>query len=156
MQIDDKENMNSTEASLDELFAVASPPPSLSVKKKPTIRSLHASSLSLDAAASPSSSSTDNDSPLCVNRLTSRFRPKPKVRRTLSMFQKPGDLLDTEMEEMNNFTPTQSPCREFLKTDECQILPCFGIKDDTLKRIDHKTVPAPFLSVVLTNSCLRF
>lgn len=133
MQIDDKENLNSTEASLDELFAVASPPPSLSIKKNPTIRALHASSLSMDATSSPSSS-TDNDSPLCVDRFTSRFRPKPKVRRTLSMFQKPGDLLDTEMEETNN------SCREVLKTDECQILPCFGIRDDMLKRIDHRTV----------------
>jgi hypothetical protein len=139
MQIDDKENMNSTEASLDELFAMASPPPSLSIKKNPTIRALHASSLSLDAAASPSSS-TDNDSPLCANRFTSRFRPKPKVRRTLSMFQKPGDLLDTEMEETNNCTPTQLPCRELVKSDECQILPCFGIKEDMLKRIECKTV----------------
>jgi len=142
MQIDDKENMNSTEATLDELFAVASPPPSLSIKKQPMIRAFHASSLSLDTTASPCSSSTDNDSPLRMNRFPSRSRPT-KVRRTLSMFQNPGDLLDSEMEETNNGTPIQLPCREFWKTDECQILPCFGIKACPLKRIDHKTVP-PF------------
>jgi hypothetical protein len=135
MDVDDKENMNSTEASLDELFAVASPPPSVSMKNT-SFRALHASSHSMDAG----SSGSEMDSPLCLNRFTSRFRPKPKVRRTLSMFQKPGDLLDTEMEETNNVTPPQLPCREFMKTDECQILPCFGIKDDMLKRIDHKTV----------------
>lgn len=135
MQIDDKENVNSTEATLDEIFAVASPPPSISVKKNPNFRGLHASSHSMDA--SPQSSGSELDSPLCMTRFTSRFRPKPKVRRTLSMFQKPGDLLDTEMEETSNYTPLQLPR---LKTDECQILPCFGVKDDMLKRIDHKTV----------------
>lgn len=139
MDVDDKENANVSEPSLDELFAVASPPPSASVKKAPTFRALHASSFSMDASPR-STSGSENDSPLCINRLNSRFRPKPKVRRTLSMFQKPGELLDTEMEETNNVTPPQMPCREFMKTDECQILPCFGIKDDMLKRIDHKTV----------------
>lgn len=92
---------------------------------------------------SPRSASTSEvDSPLyAVNRLNSRFRPKPKVRRTLSMFQKPGDLLNTEMEEtIRDCTPPQMPCREFMKMDECQILPCFGVKDDMLKRIDHETV----------------
>src|SRR5208282_5326849 len=138
MQVDDKENMNSTEASLDELFAISSPPPSVSINKAPAFRALHAPSHSMDA--SPCSSASEMDSPLCVNRFTSRHRPKPKVRRTLSMFQKPGDLLDSEMEETNSYTPPQLPCREFMKTDECQILPCFGIKDDMLKRIDHKTV----------------
>lgn len=139
MDVDDKENANVSEPSLDELFAVASPPPSTSAKKAPTFRALHASSFSMDASPR-STSGSENDSPLCINRLNSRFRPKPKVRRTLSMFQKPGELLDTEMEETNNVTPPQMPCREFMKTDECQILPCFGIKDDMLKRIDHKTV----------------
>jgi hypothetical protein len=138
MQVDNKENMNSTEASLDELFAITSPPPSVSINRAPAFRTLHAASHSMDA--SPSSSASETDSPLCMNRFTSRSRPKPKVRRTLSMFQKPGDLLDTEMEETNNYTPPQLPCRDFMKTDECQILPCFGIKDDMLKRIDHKTV----------------
>jgi M-phase inducer tyrosine phosphatase len=136
MDIDDKENLNSTEATMEELFA-GTPPPSISIKKNPTFRALHVPSHSMDA--SPSSGS-DIDSPLCLNRFTSRFRPKPKVRRTLSMFQKPGDLLDTEMEETNHCTPPQLPCKDFMKTDECQILPCFGIKDDMLKRIDHKTV----------------
>jgi hypothetical protein len=145
MDVDDKENMNSTEASLDELFAIASPPPSLSIKKNPSFRALHAGS-----------SGSEMDSPLCVNRFTSRFRPKPKVRRTLSMFQKPGDLLDTEMEETNNVTPPQLPCREFMKTDECQILPCFGIKDDMLKRIDQKTV-RPSKTVLMTVArCTRW
>jgi len=138
MQVDDKENMNPTEASLDELFAIASPPPSASANMNPTFRALHAASHSMDARSSLSSA--EMDSPLCISRFTSRFQPKPKVRRTLSMFQKPGDLLDTEMEETSNYTPPQLPCREFTKTDECQILPCFGIKDDMLKRIDHKTV----------------
>jgi hypothetical protein len=138
MDVDDKENVNSTEASLDELFAVATPPPSIAIKKNTTFRALHAPSHSMDA--SPSSGSEMGDTPLCLNRFTSRFRPKPKVRRTLSMFQKPGDLLDTEMEETNHYTPPQLPCRDFMKTDECQILPCFGIRDDMLKRIDHKTV----------------
>jgi len=139
MQVDDKENVNSTEASLDELFAVASPPPTLSIQKNPTFRALHAQSHSMDASPR-SSSGSEIDSPLCMQRFTSRSRPKPKVRRTLSMFQKPGELLDTEMEETNNCTPVALPCREFMKTDECQILPCFGIKDDMLKRINHKTV----------------
>ena len=148
MQVDDKENMISTEASLDELFAVASPPPSVAINKHPTFRALHASSHSMDASPR-STSGSEIDSPLCGNRFTSRFRPKPKVRRTLSMFQKPGDLLDTEMEETNNYTPPQLPCREFMKTDECQILPCFGIKDDMLKRIDHKTVRRFVLRVLI-------
>src|SRR5271170_5325119 len=139
MQIDDKENINSTEASLEEIFTVASPPPSISINRNPTFRALHAPSHSMDASPR-SSSGSEMDSPLCLSRFTSRFRPKPKVRRTLSMFQKPGELLDTEMEETNNYTPPQLPCREFMKNDECQILPCFGIKDDMLKRIDHKTV----------------
>jgi hypothetical protein len=143
MDIDNKENIGAPEPSLDELFAVASPPPTVSIKKNLTFRALHTSSFSMDASPR-SSSGSENDSPLCINRLDSRFRPKPKVRRTLSMFQKPGDLLDTEMEETNNITPPQLPCREFLKTDECQILPCFGIRDDMLKRIDHKTVAPPF------------
>ena len=57
------------------------------------------------------------------------------------MFQKPGDLLNSEMEEtIRDCTPPQMPCKEFMKTDECQILPCFGVKNDMLKRIDHKTV----------------
>jgi hypothetical protein len=136
MQVDNKENMNSTEASLGELFAIGSPP--LSINRPPAFRTLHTASHSMDG--SPSSSAPEIDSPLCINRFTSRSRPKPKVRRTLSMYQKPGDLLDTEMEETNNYTPPQLPCREFMKTDECQILPCFGIKDDMLKRIDHRTV----------------
>ena len=136
MDIDDKENVNSTEASLDELFAVASPPPSISVKKDPAIRALHTSSHSMDA--SPSSAS-ENDSPLCLSRFTSRHRPKPKVRRTLSMFQKPGDVIDTEMEE-TGCTASQLPCREFMKQEECQILPCFGVKEDMLKRINCQTV----------------
>jgi hypothetical protein len=135
MQVDDKENMNSTEATLDQIFAVASPPPSVSINKNPTFRGLHATSHSMDA--SPQSSGSEMDSPLCMNRFTSQFRPKPKVRRTLSMFQKPGDFLDTEMEDSNSYAPLQLPCQ---KPDECQILPCFGVKDDMLKRIDHKTV----------------
>ena len=145
MQVDEKENMNSTEATLDELFEMASPPPSVSVNRNPTFRTLHASSQSLDA----SSSGSEMDSPLCISRFTSRFRPKSKVRRTLSMFQKPGDLLDTEMEETNNFPPPQLPCREFMKSDECQILPCFGIKDDMLKRIDHKTVCFYYIKLIV-------
>ena len=92
MDVDNKENAGAPEPSLDELFAVASPPPSVSVKKNPTFRAVHASSFSMDASPR-SSSGSENDSPLCLNRLNSRFRPKPKVRRTLSMFQKPGDLL---------------------------------------------------------------
>ena len=152
MQVDDKENMNSTEASLDELFTMASPPPSVSIKKAPAFRALHATSHSMDS--SPCSSASEMDSPLFANRFTSRSRPKPKVRRTLSMFQKPGDLLDTEMEETNNYTPPQLPCRDFMKTDECQILPCFGIKDDMLKRIDHKTVY--YISFNANDSCLMY
>src|SRR5271170_2799780 len=148
MQVDDKENMTSTEPSLDELFAIASPPPSVAINKHPTFRALHSSSHSMDASPH-STSGSEIDSPLCGNRFTSRFRPKPKVRRTLSMFQKPGDLLDTEMEETSNYTPPQLPCREFMKTDECQILPCFGIKDDMLKRIDHKTVRRFVLRVLI-------
>jgi hypothetical protein len=136
MQVDDKENINSTEASLDTIFATGSPPPS--INRHPKFRALHAPSHSMDE--SPSSSIGEMDSPLCVNRFTSRFRPKPKVRRTLSMFQNPGELLDTEMEETNHCTPPQLSGRELTKADECQILPCFGIKDDMLKRIDHKTV----------------
>jgi M-phase inducer tyrosine phosphatase len=135
MQVDDKENMNSTEATLDEIFAVASPPPSVSVKKNPVFRGLHTSSHSMDVSSQ--SSESEIDSPLCMSRFTSRFRPKPKVRRTLSMFQKPGDLLDTEMEDTNNYSPLQLPCQ---KPDECQILPCFGVRDDMLKRIEPKTV----------------
>jgi hypothetical protein len=152
MQVDDKENMNSTEASLDELFAVASPPPSVSINRNSTFRALHTNSHSFDA----SSSGSEMDSPLCVSRFTSRFRPKPKVRRTLSMFQKPGDLLDTEMEETSNYTPPQLPCREFMKAEECQILPCFGIKDDMLKRIDHKTVYHHIAELIVVTRCIRW
>jgi hypothetical protein len=144
MDIDDKENVNSTEASLDELFAVASPPPTISIKKNPTFRALHVSSHSMDA--SPSSSS-ETDSPLCLNRLTARHRPRHKVRRTLSMFQKPGDVLDAEAEE-TGCTPPQVPCREFMKQEECQILPCFGVKEDMLKRINCQTVA---LSTILAD-----
>lgn len=143
MDIDDKENVNSTEASLDELFVVASPPPTISLPKNSTFRALHVSSHSMDA--SPSSAS-DMESPLCLNRFTSRHRPKPKVRRTLSMFQKPGDVMDTEMEE-TSCTPSQMPCREFTKNEECQILPCFGVKEDMLKRINHQTVLLSALKV---------
>jgi hypothetical protein len=137
MEIDNKENVNSTEASLDELFAVASPPPSISIKRNPTIRALHVSSHSMDA--SPSANNSEVESPLCINRFTSRHRPKPKVRRTLSMFQKPGDVIDTEMEDSGCNT-SQLPCREFMKQEECQILPCFGVKEDMLKRINCQTV----------------
>ena len=140
MQID-KENINSTDVSLDELFNTATPP-SVTLNRNPTFRTVHAASHSLDA----SSSGSELDSPLCMGRLTSRFRPKHKVRRTLSMFQKPGDLLDTEMEETSSAAPPLL-CREFVKTDECQILPCFGVKDDMLKRIDHKTVTHRIWSV---------
>ena len=154
MQVDDKENSVSTDVSLDEIFKVATPPPSVTVPRNPTLRAAHATSHSCDA----SSSGSELDSPLCVGRFTSRFRPKAKVRRTLSMFQKPGDLLDTEMEETNDVTPPSLPCREFTKTDECQILPCFGIKDDMLKRIDHRTViphiSRPFYLMWANGSCL--
>jgi hypothetical protein len=52
------------------------------------------------------------------------------------MFQHPVDVIDSEMEES---TPRVA-CRDFLKTEECQILPCFQVKEDMLKRIDCKTV----------------
>jgi hypothetical protein len=137
MDIDDKENIDSIKTSLHEIFTDATPPPSITTRRNPTFRRLHISSHSVDE--SPRSSESETDSPLCGDRFTSRFRPKQKVRRTLSMFQKPGDLLDTEIEEGCNATPPQAPC-ESMKAEECQILPCFGIKDDMLKRIDNKTV----------------
>jgi hypothetical protein len=156
MQLDDKENIASTEVSLDSIFSMGSPPPSVGVKKNLAFRTLDSSSHNIDTPPR-SVSLSEVDSPLCgSNKYTHRFRPKPKVRRTLSMFQKPDEFLDTEMEEAEDCTPPQVlPCRD-PKTDECQILPCFGVKEDMLKRIDDKTVFAFPSTRGVNKSCLAF
>lgn len=65
---------------------------------------------------------------------TLSMRPRTKVRRTQSMFQHLGDFLaqerSREMEEELDSTPSS----------ECRLLPCFGVSEDGLKRIDKETL----------------
>lgn len=56
-------------------------------------------------------------------------RPKGKIRRTISMFDREDDVMDKDVPKF------LSP-----KTEEATILPSFSSKDDNLRRIDHSTL----------------
>lgn len=56
-------------------------------------------------------------------------RPKGKIRRTISMFDRQDDVMDKDVPKF------MSP-----KSEEATILPSFSSKDDNLRRIDHSTL----------------
>ncbi|OLL23926.1 M-phase inducer phosphatase [Neolecta irregularis DAH-3] len=105
----------------------------------PVLAHLYGDSSS-DSPSSYSAHPDPNESPLAnikPDKSLSRFRP-PRFRRTQSMFQRPGDIVAATP------TPTISQPVSFSspKIDDNPdgtILPCFNVKEDQLKRIDHNT-----------------
>jgi M-phase inducer tyrosine phosphatase len=90
----------------------------------------------------PFAAGTDPDgspiAPLNRQARPSFQRPKGKVRRTMSMFENPQDVMQEDAkDEEGKINPCPSP-----KVDpgENSYLPCFNVKDDPLRRITRSTL----------------
>lgn len=82
----------------------------------------------------PTNTSLDGSPVAPLNRQKFQ-RPRGKIRRTLSMFEHPEDVMqrDVQGDDMDLSPVKSSP-------GESSILPCFSSKDDTLRRIDKSTL----------------
>lgn len=83
----------------------------------------------------PTNTSLDGSPVAPLNR--QKFpRPRGKIRRTLSMFENPKDVMkrDVQIQACVDLSPVKS------SPGESSILPCFSSKDDTLRRIDKATL----------------
>ena len=122
-----KENLDLT---LGDLFNAAASP--VRAVKSATMESLPVFSWCKEDVASHHMVAEPEDE--CMNktnRPASRLAPfarPPKVRRTISMVQNAGEFV----------VPSSSAGLE--PTGGVRILPCFTIKDDPLKRINHETL----------------
>ncbi|KAF8475533.1 hypothetical protein BDZ91DRAFT_673360 [Kalaharituber pfeilii] len=121
---------------LEEIFKTASPPP----KEEKAI--------SLGPAFSPLSTpkppkfpvperceNSVDGSPVAAIQRRPNVRPKLKMRRTMSMIEKPEDAMPPADKIM---TPKLAPITDILANSspgESHILPCFTVKDDSLRRI---------------------
>jgi M-phase inducer tyrosine phosphatase len=112
---------------LEELFGGASP-------KQDKTRALNSAFLQPPKPFSLESNADGSPAPLGRSVRPSIQRPKGKVRRTLSMFEHPEDVMQTERDET---VPNPSPRAD---PGENSYLPCFNVKDDPLRRIDRATL----------------
>ena len=112
---------------LEELFGGASP-------KQDKTRIPNSAFLEPPKSFSLESGADGSPAPLGRSVRPGTQRPKGKVRRTLSMFEHPEDVMQTERDET---APDPSPRAD---PGENSYLPCFNVKDDPLRRIDRATL----------------
>lgn len=83
----------------------------------------------------PTNTSLDGSPVAPLNRHKFQ-RPRGKIRRTLSMFEHPEDVMQRDLRGRGDVD--LSPAKS--SPGENSILPCFSSKDDTLRRIDKSTL----------------
>ncbi|KAL7273146.1 m-phase inducer phosphatase [Rhizina undulata] len=120
---------------LEDLFA-ASPPQNEKKIVAPSPTALGSPPRSKLFNISPGSTSLDGSPIAPLNR--ARFqRPKGRIRRTLSMFDNPKEVMKKDLKEANKIIA--SPLDK-ASVEESSILPSHTIKDDSLRRIDKSVL----------------
>lgn len=119
---------------LEDLFGTTSPPREKKLGAPLAMMAPTPRSKPFAMESGPTNTSLDGSPVAPLNR--QKYRARGKIRRTLSMFENPDEVMGRDMQDRSDMY--LSPAKS--SPGENSILPCFSSKEDTLRRIDKSTL----------------